>query len=684
MTAGDSSDLPLLSRTESGPAASANEEPAPDIEGYEITGRLGRGGMGVVWSALQLSTRRAVAIKILPNSALASPRARARFEREVELAASLEHPNITRVYDSGILEGMHYYAMELVHGLPLDRYCDERALSVRQRLEIMRAVCLAVQYAHQHGVIHRDLKPANILVDADGKPCVMDFGLAKSLLAEGMPEGATEDGEAPGTPAYMSPEQVAGKSERVDTRSDVYSLGVILYGLLTGKHPHGLTGSRYEVLRRIAEEEIVRPRLAAQAIDRDLDALLLKALARDPEERYAAAGELAADLGRYLSGEPLAARRPTLGYFLAKRLKRHRAVALTVAGIAAAAAVVVAFAFREVTKAERGAQEAVDYMRDHVLDPAQGNMLESLREAADGAGSAFKDKPAVEAEIRNRVGLIYMGLRRSDLALEQFTLAVDLRRRVLGEGHAETLSSLANLANALRAEGRLDESEAMHRRVLDSRKRLLGESHPDTLASMTNLANVRREQGAHDEAEHLTRDALASMRRVLGERHADTLATMNNLAAVLGAQGRYEESEALLRELLGLMMQAPDWQKNREALGVMNNLGQVLGVMGRNAEAQEWCARALDLRRRALHEDHPDTLASMRSLAQALAAEGKLAEAEALLKSGLPIMRRTLGDAHALTRGTAASLASVLEAQGRTGEAGEVRASVGLAPESAH
>ncbi|MBN1343008.1 MAG: protein kinase [Phycisphaerae bacterium] len=300
------------------------ERQVPDIEGYEIAGHLGEGGMGSVWRAVQLSTRRQVALKLLGVGVFGSDKARARFQREVELTARLSHPNIARVYDSGLNRGVYFYAMELIDGKHLDQYVKEHGFTRRQILEMVRSVCLAVQHAHQRGVIHRDLKPSNVLVTEDGQPHVLDFGLAKAFLDEDSGGTISMEGEVAGTPAFMAPEQASGRLDQIDTRTDVYSLGVILFRLLTGESPHELSGSRFELLRRIAEEDVRRPREVTKDVDRELEALLLKALSRDPEARYATAGDMAADIGNYLIGEPLTARSPTTAYFLRKRLRRYR------------------------------------------------------------------------------------------------------------------------------------------------------------------------------------------------------------------------------------------------------------------------------------------------------------------------------------------------------------------------
>ena len=314
----------------------------PEIEGYQIIERLGVGGMGAVWRAKQLSTKRQVALKMMSSSRFTSEKAQARFEREVELTARLDHPNIASIFDSGLHHGIYYYAMEFIDGLPLDQYVVQKALSQKQILALMRTVCEAIEHAHLRGVMHRDLKPSNIMVSFDGQPRVVDFGLARTFLEEDS-EALTisVEGEVAGTPAYMSPEQAAGHHDQVDTRTDVYSLGVILYRLLIGQSPYDLSASLFDVLQRVVQGKIRRPREICPTVNRELDAVLLKTIAHDQEERYSSAGALAEDIDNYLNDEPLDARVPTTLYFLRKKAHKHRVqvgivfvVLITVFGIA--------------------------------------------------------------------------------------------------------------------------------------------------------------------------------------------------------------------------------------------------------------------------------------------------------------------------------------------------------------
>ncbi len=317
------SDLPLASALSSEPAADV-AIPAPEIEGYEILSELATSGQGRVWKARQLSTRREVALKVPRVDLLRSRVALTRFEREVELTARLNHPNLARIYDSGVPQGLYYYAMELIDGVWLDVHAKEHNLSLGQVLQLMRVICDAIQHAHQHGVIHRDLKPSNILVTKDGQPHIVDFGLAMTLAPEAVAPAVSLEGDLTGTPAYMSPEQAAGLRDQLDTRTDVYSLGVIFYRLVTGEFPYDVNSSILATLQNIRQRDPIKPSQRVRHLDRDTEAILLKALAKEPARRYQSVAELKGDIERRLVGLPVLARSDNSLYLLHKILAKHR------------------------------------------------------------------------------------------------------------------------------------------------------------------------------------------------------------------------------------------------------------------------------------------------------------------------------------------------------------------------
>jgi serine/threonine protein kinase len=402
---------------------SRGQVPADAIPGYELLNEIDRGGMGVVYRAKQVATGQIVAVKVLLESRFASDKARKRFEFEVETLASLQHPAIVPVYDSGLAHGQYFHVMPYVDGLALDAFVSTRegmlpvaddhgrsagrAWAQRDTLTLFAAIADALGHAHQHGVIHRDLKPSNILVDADGQPHILDFGLAKNLRRR------TDDdtlsvmsvaGQVVGTAAYMSPEQARGAHEETDVRSDVYAIGVMLYQVLTGRHPYPVDGMLTDTLRNIQESDPARPSQLSGTIDPEVDAMVLKALAKEPDRRYQSAAALAEDLRRYLAGEPIEARRDSMLYVLRKTVVRHRRYAAMV--LLVCAVVGVFLAWLEIGQWRAAYGESKDLLLDQVL--------------ATNLGAAHWVAQGIERELTYAVGMVEQEAARE--ALRQETL----------------------------------------------------------------------------------------------------------------------------------------------------------------------------------------------------------------------------------------------------------------------
>jgi len=316
--------MPPISGPQPKEETTTSHQGLPQIEGYQIINLIDEGGMGIVWRAVQLSTNRQVALKLLGSATFGSKKAQLRFEREVELTARLEHPYIARVYDSGLHQGVYYYAMELIDGVHLDQYVNNSQLTHRQIIELFDKICKAVEYAHSKGIIHRDLKPSNVIITDDGLPHIVDFGLAKALLDRDWDPNISTYSEATGTPAYMSPEQAAGTIDAIDTRSDIFSLAVVLYNLLTKCWPHDVSGTRDKVLHNIQTDEPVKPSKLIRHFDSDLETILLKALEKEPKRRYQSVAELRHDLQCWLSGLPIVAKSGSSIYLLRKIISHHR------------------------------------------------------------------------------------------------------------------------------------------------------------------------------------------------------------------------------------------------------------------------------------------------------------------------------------------------------------------------
>ena len=696
-------------------------ETAPDLTSvekisigpYRLLQKLGEGGMGEVWLAEQSKpVRRLVALKLI-KAGMDTREVVARFESERQALALMDHPAIAKVFDAGSTpDGRPYFVMEYVAGIPITAYCDKHRMTTRRRMELFIQVCEGVQHAHQKAIIHRDLKPSNILVlEVDGKsmPRIIDFGLAKAT-SQRLTDGSmyTRVGTLLGTLEYMSPEQANSEGEDIDTRTDVYSLGVVLYQLLVGALPLDLKKLAYEeILHRLRDKEVPKPSSRIQThggdsaitaknrgtdapsltrqLRGDPDAVVLKALEKDRKRRYGSPSELAADLSRYLRNEPVSAHTPSAAYRTRKYIRRHR---LGVAIAAAAVLLLVGFATAQGiqlrrTRLERDranrerdrATRITDFMTNMftVSDPGEqrGNSV-TAREILDKASNDIKTgmakDPDAQAEMIKVMGEVYMSLGLYSRARDLEQQSLDIRRRILGPENPDTLASMDDLAGALKESGQYVEAAKMFREEIYIERRVLGPENQQTLNAMNNLADDLRYDGHDEEGEKLGRETLDISRRVLGPKHPLTLDTMNNLALCLESEGHFPESETLFREVLDShrRLLGPE---HPATLNSMNNLSFAFFAEHRYAEAEQVNREALDIRRRSLGPEHPKTLDSMDNLGFALLCEGRYPEAEKLGRESLDGHRRVLGPEHPETLNAMGTLALVLSREGRYAEA---------------
>jgi serine/threonine protein kinase len=630
----------------------------------------------------------------------------ARFESERQALALMDHPAIAKVFEAGSTpEGRPYFVMEYAAGMPITAYCDKHKLTVRQRLELFILVCEGVQHAHQKAIIHRDLKPSNILVtEVDGKPMprIIDFGVAKAT-SQKLSAGTmyTRVGTIVGTLGYISPEQADSAGEDIDTRTDVYSLGVVLYELLVGALPLDFQKLAYdEVLRRLREQDAPRPSTklstlggesAITAQNRgadpltlvrqlrgDPDSIALKALEKDRARRYATPSDLAADIGRYLRNEPVTAHPPSTAYRARKYIRRHR---LGVAVAGAGVLLLVGFAVvqgvqlrnirRERDRADRVTQFMTGMFKVSNPSEARGNTVtarEILDKASKEIDTGLSNDPELQAKMMYTMADTYLGLGLLPEAQSLLERALEIQRRVLGPRNPDTLRSMSELATVVDREGHPVEAEKLSRETLYLQRRILGPEHPDTLVSMRRLAMALRDEGHLAEAEKLESETLDIQRRVLGPEHPNTLDSMSTLAITLGDEGHYAETEKLEREMLDISRRIHG-PEHPETLRAMSILAYTMRGEGRYAEAERLIRETLDVQRRILGPEHQDTLNSMEGLEITLILEGQYAEAEKLQTETLDIQRRVLGREHPNTLDSMSTLAITLMDEGRYAEA---------------
>jgi len=691
-------------------SAGGGETAGMVIGRYHLLQKIGEGGMGEVWLAEQREpVRRRVALKLV-KAGMDTREVIARFESERQALALMEHPAIAKVFDAGSTpQGAPYFVMEYVAGVPITEYCDTHRLNIRERLELFMHVCEGVRHAHQKAILHRDLKPSNILVtELDGRaaPKIIDFGVAKALgeklTADTM---FTRVGALVGTPEYMSPEQALSRGDDIDTRTDVYSLGIIFYELLAGAPPIELRKiALEEFLRRLREEEPAKPstkirtqdaatssELArkrhseplalAKQIGGDLDSIALKALEKDRSRRYGSASDFAADIGRYLNNEAVLAVPPSAAYRARKFARRYRGTLVTACAFVLVLIVAAAISIRQSLRANREAavaQAVNDFLQNDVLAQASAanqagpstkpdpdlKVRTALDRAAARITGKFDQQPEVEAGIRDTIGNTYVNLGLYPEGRAQLEKALELRRRALGTENPKTLKTITRLARSAILEGRYPEAETLLRQNLEVQRRKLGPEHPDTLDSLNSLGDLDYRVGKYAEAEALDNQALEIERRVLGPEDPKTLASMLDLANAYTGGGKFAEAEALDSKILEIHRRVLGPEHPR-TLATMDNLASDYESQGKYAQAEATAVASLEIERRVLGPEHPDTLSSINNLASIYNDEGKYEQAEQLLLQNLEISRRVLGPEHPDTLRSMTNLSNVYAFHGQ-------------------
>jgi non-specific serine/threonine protein kinase/serine/threonine-protein kinase len=668
---------------------------------YELVQLIGEGGMGQVWLADQHQpVRRRVAVKLI-KAGMDTREVVARFDSERQALALMDHPSIAHVFDAGeTAEGRPYFVMEYVSGRPITEYCDQKKITIRQRLQLFILVCEGVQHAHQKAIIHRDLKPSNILVtEVDGKPMprIIDFGLAKAMSPQPTDETMyTGIGTVVGTLAYMSPEQ-AEASLDIDTRTDVYSLGVVLYELLVGALPLDFRNLAHpEALRRLRNQDAPRPStklrmlagdsaVAAQnrsaappvlsrQLRGDCDWIALKALEKDRKRRYATPLDLAADLDRYLRHEPVAAHPPSVAYRAGKYVRRHRlgvaiaaSAALLLVGFAAAQAVELSRIRQARDRADRIAAFMTSMFRVSNPSEARGNSVtarEILDKASQQIGAGLNNDPELRARLMLTMSQTYAGLGLYARAQALSQQALDIARPLLGAQNRLTLATESELATYVRAQSHPAEAEQKLRATLAAQQKALGPDDPDTIATMDRLAYTLSNEARQAEAEALFRRTLAAERRMLGPADPQTLRTLNELAETLTAQGRYADADQIYSELIAAQRQSLGVDHPATLLS-MEHAAENLSEEGRYQEAEKLDNEVIAGQTRILGPDHPQTLRTEMFLAITLMKEGRYAEADKLQTQVIAIKRRVLGPSHTSTLQSMEMEASCLSHEGR-------------------
>ncbi len=617
---------------------------------FRIDEMIGAGGMGTVYRATQDKPARAVALKMI-RTGFASPRSRRRFEYEAEILGQLHHPGIAQVFEAGTFEemglSMPYFAMELIEAARgLDQYLDEAKPNLDSKLELFVAICDAVHYGHQKGIVHRDLKPPNILVDSHGNPKIIDFGIARATRADGTKQSlATETGQVLGTLQYMSPEQLNASGEDIDTRSDVYALGVILYESFAGRPPFNISDlpipAAIQIVQNTEPERpssVARREHSQQVVPKDVDWIIAKAMAKDRDRRYGSASELARDLQRFLKREPVEAGPPSAFYLLSRYARRHRTS--VVAASLVLAALIAGLTLSTIAYVEADAARAdlaeVNRLQGQILSgvhhSGRGREV-TLAELLAGATSELEANdslhPRIRANLYASIGASYYGLSMLDEAQELLDKAVLLAREHLPPTHTARLQAL-NILGAI----------------------------------LSNTGEAKR-------AEEMLTEALAVQLEVLGEADMETAVTRATLGHLLAGRDAYAEAAEHYRLALHTIETVGKGAPRLTSI-TKDCLANCLDRMGQTEEAERLTAEALQLARQYLGPEHTNTLIIRHHHASSLARHGELDRAVVELRDIANIGARVLGEGHPTALMTAESLAEALQAQGNTTEAASI------------
>jgi serine/threonine protein kinase/tetratricopeptide (TPR) repeat protein len=675
--------------------ATSSALPFKEFGPYRIKKALGEGGMGVVYLAERVDLGSLVAIKLLRDAWL-SPARRERFASEQRTLAQLNHPSIARLYDADTLDdGTPWFVMEYVEGVPLTEYCSEHACSIEERLQLFRAVCEAVQYAHQHAVIHRDLKPSNILVKPDGTIRLLDFGIAKQLESLEAPAGRdqTLTGLRLMTPAYAAPEQVRG--ERVGIQTDVYSLGVILYELLTGGPPFDLSkltpgeaeavivGQDPEKPSTIAPRSVeTNPGILSvgKSASADLDVLCLSAMHKDRQRRYQSVEALIRDIDHYLKGEPLEARPDSFHYRLGKFVRRNRRAVSAAALVFTVVVGLVIFFTVRLAKARNAAlEEAARTQRiqrfmmnlfqggDESVGPGDSMRVVTLLDRGVQEAQSLNGDPKVQAELYQTLGTIYDQLGKFDQADSLLHSALERRKTLFGPDSTEVAESLVALGQLRSDQAQYDDAEKFTRQGVEMTRRHLPPTHPRLGRALYALGEVLVNEGKYDQGIQVL-DQAVQIQSAPGGVPADLAESLTELANAEFYAGHLDVSNSVNLRVLAMDRQLYG-ERHPNVAEDLINLGAIQSEWGHYTETERYYRQALDIIQNFYGKDHPETASAMTLLGRSLNSQGRFNEAADMLRQSLGIQERVYGEVHPRVASALGELGKVAMQQGKLDEA---------------